>query len=204
MRGISIEIASVLGMSVVPDVFGPEAQIIDTLSYDQIEILLPERAPALFAAKALIIKQVGESCSDRFSAVVSMPVSEAICSGHMPGFPILPLGIGGWMLSQAGEVLVAYIHASIRQQERDHSIPLVLETGPVGSKNRDFIYPGDTLLAIANLRFHRYAIYKVDTEAWLGEQQVVVVPDMTYVVMSASEFKGRYRNGAQSNASTQS
>ncbi|MFA4996340.1 MAG: hypothetical protein WC536_04340 [Patescibacteria group bacterium] len=128
--------------------------------------------------------------------MVTMPITAKMCEGHMPGYPILPLAIGGWMLSQAGEIAVAYAHShNGGSNDEEAYVPLVVETGSVKSKNRDFLVPGEVILAVAKIRSHRFTMYTLDTEAWLDGQKVVEVPGMMYACLPWSKFVERCRNG---------
>ena len=192
-----VPVADFLGIA-LPEGLFPENvfSIHRILAREDIEGLIPERGRALFANKAVILQSSGRSGIE-FTAVMRVDVDATFCDGHMPGFPILPLGVGGWMLSQAGEILVAYAHNYRGLHSQQHNVPLVVETGPVQSKNRDFIIPGDSLLLVANEKRHRLTFYEVDTEAWLLDQQVVAVPDMKYAVVTMEQFMGRYPKHAR-------
>jgi|GEM_PF-4664144 len=172
--------------------FGENDTVHKVLSREDIMEFIPERDSALFAEKAVIIQTVNGGGSIVLWAIVSMPITDFYCAGHMPGYPILPLGVGGWMLSQAGEILAAYAQNYYGQHSTQRNVPLVIETGPVLSKNRDFLIPGDTMITIARIKRHRLSIYEIDTEAWLGNQQVVCVPDMKYAVVGWDQFVGKY------------
>ena len=167
----------------------------ESLNKGDLHLLIPEKRQAFFGQKAIIMKQQTEEGSTSHIVFVTMPVTLRMCEGHMPNYPILPLAIGGWMLSQAGEILVAYTHSVNNDKNGEQYIPLVVETGPVKSKNRDFLVPGEVVLAIAKIRTHRFTVYTLDTEAWLDGQKVVEVPGMTYACLPWSKFIERYQGG---------
>ena len=152
--------------------------------------LIPERGHALFAEKAVILNG-----GEHVTCIVTVPITDEMCDGHIPGAPILPLAIGGWMLSQCGEILVA--HQSRCAGETD-TVPIVYEVGGVQSKNRDFLLPGDCLILVGELINHRLVLWKVNTMAWLsGGNQVVAMPDVLYTTISKEQLERRVREQSQ-------
>jgi len=167
-----------------------------SLTKTELKLLIPEKRNAFFGQRAVILRQQTEEGTVSHIAMVTMPVTARMCEGHMPGYPILPLATGGWMLSQAGEIAVAYSHShNGGSNDNEAYVPLVVETGPVRSQNRDFLVPGEVILAIAKVKSHRFMMYNLDTEAWLNGQKVVEVPGMMYACLPWSKFIERYQNG---------
>ena len=194
MNKVFDEIQDFFGIPVPP--VSENCSLEQKLSRNELKLLIPEKRQAFFGHKAVILNQPTEEGSVSHIVMVTMPVTSRMCEGHMPGYPILPLAIGGWMLSQAGEIAVAYAHLhNGGVSDLEAYIPLVVETGPVKSKNRDFFVPGEVILAVARIRKHRFMMYELDTEAWLDGQKVVEVPGMTYACLPWSKFIERYTNG---------
>ncbi|MEK7535441.1 MAG: hypothetical protein AAB590_00275 [Patescibacteria group bacterium] len=177
----------------ISDFFGcviPEKLVLDGLAIEAkldgtaIRDLIPERGRALYAERAVILDG-----NEHPRCLVMVSVTEEICEGHMPGAPILPLALGGWMLSQAGEILVAY---TSRQAGENGTVPIVYKVGAVQSKSRDFLIPGDCLILEAELVNQRLALREVNTTAWIaGGNQVVAMPDVLYTTIDLDQLKRR-------------
>ncbi|MCL5410595.1 MAG: hypothetical protein M1324_01930 [Patescibacteria group bacterium] len=194
MKEIVERLQKFLGTTIPP--ISDECTYEQSLTKAELQLLIPEKRQAFFGQKAVILRQQTEEGAVSYIAMVTMLVTAKMCEGHMPGYPILPLAIGGWMLSQAGEIAVAYAHShNGGSSDEEAYVPLVVETGPVKSKNRDFLVPGETILAVAKVRSHRFTMYTLDTEAWLDGQKVVEVPGMMYACLPWSKFIERCQNG---------
>lgn len=147
------------------------------LGIEDLKGLIPERGKAFFVERAIVAKV------DKLVKIFAkVPITNEMCEGHMPKFPVLPLGIAGWLLSQGGEILVSYIENKGNGGDSIKKLPVVCKTGPVSSRHKGYFFPGDTLLIVAVLKKQRLGISEVDTEAWLDIKKVIDVPSMMYVI----------------------
>jgi 3-hydroxymyristoyl/3-hydroxydecanoyl-(acyl carrier protein) dehydratase len=170
---------------VIPEELLPSDRsgIIRKLETEDMRELIPERGRAFFMHRSAIVDIGGQ-----VKIFATVPITARVCEGHMPGFPFLPLGIAGWVLSQAGEILVSYLENKESGNSVPMKLPMVCRTGRVDSNYKGYFVPGDTLLIVGALKRRRLGISEVDTEAWLGPKKVMDVPKMMYIVSSDEKF----------------
>ncbi|MCX5692562.1 MAG: PilZ domain-containing protein [Candidatus Omnitrophica bacterium] len=177
-KEINREMEEFLNVKVSEELLGSDrSEIIGKLEADDIKNFIPERGRAFFAQRA-VIGRVG----DRIKIFVTVPITFQMCEGHMVNSPFLPLGIAGWILSQAGEILVSYLENGNPGDNSLKKLPVVCKTGPVNSGHKGCFVPGDTLLIVGILKRRRLGISEVDTEAWMDVKKVIDVPGMIYVL----------------------
>ena len=85
---------------------------VQKITQQDIDKLTPERAPGFRIDRAVIYEFQGE-----YYILSPFTVTEAMCAGHMPGFPILPLAEAGRILAQVGSILVGYMAQAIENKE---------------------------------------------------------------------------------------
>ncbi len=146
------------------------------LSREQIYDLYPEREPGLRINRAAI-------CAQGSQHIIFAPfiVTERMCAGHMPGFPILPLAEAGRTLAQTGAILVAYW---VRELEgrRGCFTPLVYKVGEIQSFQKGFLYPGDRICLVAQARKLRGPLYEVEAHGYLKDEHIFAMPLIQYFV----------------------
>jgi len=176
--GIKKDIEDFLGLEISEAMLdGKPIEVLAKLDTSDIKEFIPERGRAFFMQRAVIFKS-----GERFRIFATSPITHEICDGHLPGFPMLPLGIAGWILSQGGEILVSYLE----NHEKDDSkiLPLVCKTGPVETYYKEYILCGKILLLAGELKKKRMGISEVDTEVWIEGHKAIVVNKMLYRVLS--------------------
>lgn len=188
MRGYGLkeEIRAFLEVDVSSDLFnGDRLEVLKELEAEDLEKLIPERGRAFFIKRAVILM-----VNEQVKIFATVPITMQMCEGHMPGFSLLPLGIAGWILSQCGEILISFLENENRDSRSLRRLPMVCKTGPVKSKYKGFLTPGDTLLITGLLKRRCLGISEVDTDAWLDAKKIIEVPGMIYVISLNEQLWG--------------
>lgn len=152
------------------------SQIKQELGQLDIYDLIPEREPGLRINRAVIYK-IGEDCL----ILAPFIITEEMCAGHMPGFPILPLAEAGRTLAQVGAILVAYTVKFIEGRENRFT-PLVYKVGEIISGQQGFLYPKDRICLVAQARKARGPLYFVQAHGYLGDKHIFSMPKIHYFI----------------------
>jgi 3-hydroxymyristoyl/3-hydroxydecanoyl-(acyl carrier protein) dehydratase len=168
-----------LNVKVCEELLGSDrSEIIGKLEKEDMEKIIPERGRAFFVDRSVIARVDGLI---RIFAVV--PITFQMCEGHMPAFPLLPLGIAGWVLSQSGEILVSYLE-NRSCGDFLKRLSLVCKTGPVEARQKGFLVPGNVLLIIGTLKRRCLGVSEVDTEGWVGDKKSVIMSRVLYTAVT--------------------
>lgn len=146
------------------------------LGPQEIYDLIPEREPGLRITRA-VISEAGGDCM----ILAPFIITEELCAGHMPGFPILPLAEAGRTLAQVGAILVAYTVRSIEGREGLFT-PLVYKVGEIISGQQGFLVPGDKVCLVAQARKLRGPLYFVQAHGYLGDKHIFSMPKIHYFI----------------------
>jgi 3-hydroxymyristoyl/3-hydroxydecanoyl-(acyl carrier protein) dehydratase len=154
------------------------------LTLMDIHQLTPERAPGMVIERAVICNLEQEHL-----ILSGFTVTEAMCAGHMPGFPILPLAEAGRILAQAGSILVGY-SAQVLEGQSGYLTPLVYKVGEVVSGQQGYLFPGDALCVVAKLRKLRGPLYFVQAHAYQGNAHLFSMPKIYYFLSNEARLWG--------------
>jgi 3-hydroxymyristoyl/3-hydroxydecanoyl-(acyl carrier protein) dehydratase len=154
------------------------------LTLTDIHQLTPERAPGMVLERAVI----GNLEQDHF-ILSGFTVTEAMCAGHMPGFPILPLAEAGRILAQVGSILVGY-SAKVLEGQAGYLTPLVYKVGEVVSGQQGYLFPGDTLCVVAKLKKLRGPLYFVQAHAYQSNAHLFSMPKIYYFLSNEARLWG--------------
>jgi 3-hydroxymyristoyl/3-hydroxydecanoyl-(acyl carrier protein) dehydratase len=151
-------------------------QIEQQLTQLDIHNLTPEREPGLRIKRAVIC-----AIGDIHLILAPLVITEEMCAGHMPGFPILPLAEAGRALAQVGSILIGYM-AKVLEQRDGNLTPLVYKVGEIVSGQQGFLYPQDRICLIAQGKKMRGPLYAVQAHGYLGDQHIFSMPKIHYFV----------------------
>lgn len=153
---------------------------------DRLDIydLMPEREPGLRITRA-VISGTGGDCL----ILAPLIITEEMCAGHMPGFPILPLAEAGRTLAQVGAILVAYTVRSIEGREGRFT-PLVYKVGEIISGQQGFLVPGDKICLVAQARKLRGPLYAVQAHGYIGDKHIFSMPKIHYFISQDQRLWG--------------
>jgi 3-hydroxymyristoyl/3-hydroxydecanoyl-(acyl carrier protein) dehydratase len=168
----------------MPNVDGRQTKIKQELGPLDIYDLIPEREPGLQITRAVISK-TGGGCL----ILAPFIITEEMCAGHMPGFPILPLAEAGRTLAQVGAILVAYTVKFIEGREGRFT-PLVYKVGEIISGQQGFLVPGDKVCLVAQARKLRGPIYAVQAHGYLGDKHIFSMPKIHYFISQDQRLWG--------------
>lgn len=168
----------------MPIVDGRQTKIKQELGQQDIHNLIPEREPGLYIQRA-VISEIEEDCLI-FAPLV---ITEEMCAGHMPGFPILPLAEAARALGQVGAILVAYTVKFIEGREGRFT-PLAYKVGEVLSGQQGFLSPKDRICLVAKARKLRGPLYFVEAHGYLGEKHVFSIPKIHYFLSQDRQLWG--------------
>jgi len=162
-----------------------QTKIKQELGQSEIYKLIPEREPGLRITRA-VITEVEED----YLILAPFIITEEMCAGHMPGFPILPLAEAGRTLAQVGAVLVAYIVKNLEGRE-GHFTPLVYKVGEITSGQKGFLSPKDKVCLVAQAHKVRGPIYLVQAHGYLGNEHIFSMPKIHYFITQDSRLWGQ-------------
>lgn len=151
-------------------------QVRQELSLQDIYQLIPEREPGLRISRAVICEIAG-----KIQILAPFSITEEMCAGHMPGFPILPLAEAGRTLAQVGAILVAYTVRNIEGKEGCFT-PLVYKVGEIISGQQGFLVPNDKVCLVAQAQKLRGPLYFVQAHGYLGEKHIFSMPKIHYFI----------------------
>lgn len=153
-----------------------EVKIEQELTEADIYRFTPERQPWLRINRAVI-------CEIGGAHLILAPflITEEMCEGHMPGFPILPLAEAGRALAQIGSILVGYL-AKVHEQREGNLTPLVYKVGEIVSGQQGFLHPQEQLCIIAQGRKMKGPLYTVQAHGYLGDKHIFAMPKIHYFV----------------------
>jgi 3-hydroxyacyl-[acyl-carrier-protein] dehydratase len=167
--GVALPDEAFIGSSGIPAALETE------LAEDAIRALIPERPPGLYVTRAVIYRLGSE-----LRIVAPFAVTAAMCDGHMPEFPVLPLAVAGRALAQLGAVLIAHLARSSMPTRRP--TPLVHKVGAVNSRHRNYLVPGTVLTLFAEGRQLRGPLFRAQTRGFLEEREIFTMTDVEYIV----------------------
>lgn len=151
-------------------------QVKQELGSQDIYQLIPEREPGLRITRAVICETGGD-----LQILAPFFITEEMCAGHMPGFPMLPLAEAGRTLAQVGAILVAYTVRSVEQREGLFT-PLVYKVGEIISGQQGFLFPKDKICLVAQAHKLRGPLYLVQAHGYLGEKHIFSMPKIHYFI----------------------
>jgi 3-hydroxymyristoyl/3-hydroxydecanoyl-(acyl carrier protein) dehydratase len=158
--------------------------LVQKITQQDINKLTPERAPGFRIDRAVIYEFQGEHY-----ILSPFTVTEEMCAGHMPGFPILPLAEAGRILAQVGSILVGYMAQAIESKE-GLLTPLVYKVGEVISGQQGFLVPGDQICVVAKGKKMRGPLYFVEAHGYLSEQHIFSMPKIHYFLSQDQRLWG--------------
>ncbi|WP_404786216.1 hypothetical protein [Altericista sp. CCNU0014] len=150
------------------------SKVYEKLNQKEIYNLYPEREPALRISKAVVCNVAGEHL-----ILAPFTVTQEMCAGHMPGFPILPLAEAGRTLAQVGAILISYSIKHVERRE-GYFTPMVYKVGELISGQKGFLRPGNQVFLIAKARKLRGPLYTVEAHGYLGEEHIFSMPKIQY------------------------
>jgi 3-hydroxymyristoyl/3-hydroxydecanoyl-(acyl carrier protein) dehydratase len=159
--------------------------LIQKITQADIDQLTPERAPGFRIERAVIYEFQSE-----YYILSPFEVTEEMCAGHMPGFPILPLAEAGRILAQVGSILVGYT-AKVVEEKAGLLTPLVYKVGEVISGQQGFLVPGDKICVLAKGKKLRGPLYFVEAHGYLGDQHIFSMPKIHYFLSQDSRLWGQ-------------
>lgn len=168
----------------MPGVDGRQTKIKQELGPLDIYDLIPEREPGLQIRRA-VISETGGDCL----ILAPFIITEEMCAGHMPGFPILPLAEAGRTLAQVGAILVAYRVRFVEGRESRFT-PLVYKVGEIISGQQGFLVPGDKVCLVAQARKLRGPLYAVQAHGYLGDKHIFSMPKIHYFISQDQRLWG--------------
>lgn len=168
----------------MPRIDGRQTKIKHELGRPDIYDLIPEREPGLQITRA-VVSETGEDCL----ILAPFIITEEMCAGHMPGFPILPLAEAGRTLAQIGAILVAYTVRYVEGRESRFT-PLVYKVGEIISGQQGFLVPGDKVCLVARARKLRGPIYAVQAHGYLGDKHIFSMPKIHYFISQDQRLWG--------------
>jgi len=159
-------------------------QVRQELELQDIYKLIPEREPGLRISRAVICEIGGN-----IQILAPFAITEEMCAGHMPGFPILPLAEAGRTLAQVGAILVAYTVRNIEEKEGCFT-PLVYKVGEIVSGQQGFLVPNDKVCLVAQAQKLRGPLYFVQAHGYLGEKHIFSMPKIHYFISQDQRLWG--------------
>lgn len=128
----------------------------ELLSRNEIEMLIPDRAPFLVVDKVIIF----HSKNDEFEALGRGTVSLEKCRGHFPECPIVPLAIVSQFFGLMGTILISWILKDPKL------VILAVSADQVRTTSKDVIKAPVDILIEAKLLSRKLRYYQIDTKAW--------------------------------------
>lgn len=168
-----------------PAIEARATQVKQELGSQDIYQLIPEREPGLRITRAVICETDGN-----LQILAPFSITEEMCAGHMPGFPMLPLAEAGRTLAQVGAILVAYTVRNIEQREGLFT-PLVYKVGEIISGQQGFLFPKDKICLVAQAHKLRGPLYFVQAHGYLGEKHIFSMPKIHYFISQDQRLWGR-------------
>lgn len=121
--------------------------------------LLPHRFPFLLVDRVLELKK-GES----IVAIKNVTINEPFFQGHFPSYPVMPGVLIVEAMAQTGGILVIKSFPEIPNNK------IFLFSGIEKVRFRRPVYPGDQLILKAFYLKNKLNIWKMKTEAWVGDK----------------------------------
>lgn len=159
-----------------------EINIEQKLTEMDIYKLTPERKPGFKINRAIICEIGGTHL-----IIAPFLITEEMCAGHMPGFPILPLAEAGRALAQIGSILVGYL-AKVHEQRAGNLTPLVYKVGEIISGQQGFLHPREQLCIVAQGEKMKGPLYKVQAHGYLGDNHIFSMPKIHYFVSQDNQL----------------
>lgn len=128
----------------------------ELLERNQIEELIPDKAPFLSIDKGIIFP----SKNGEIRALGRGTVSQEKCRGHFPGYPIVPLAIVSQFFGLMGTILISWI------LKNPNLVILAVSADSVRTTSKDVIRaPADILIEV-KLISQKLNYYWVSAKAW--------------------------------------
>jgi 3-hydroxyacyl-[acyl-carrier-protein] dehydratase len=129
------------------------------LDRDQIQGLLPHRDPFLFLDRVVELEP-------GVRGVAETDITERMCAGHFPGFPVLP----GVLMTEALAQLCAVVALAGNAARQGKPVYLV---GLDKLRFRRPVRPGDVLITEARFVEERRKLMTFEIEARVGDERAV-------------------------------
>jgi len=151
------------------------------LNIEAIEAMIPDRDPRLFIQEAQVIE------NDVDYLIAYCLVTEEMCEGHFPSFPILPLAVAAEAAGQAGSLLVIHLLGVSDKIVLAVSAEKTRYRGGK-KKGKGYIMPGDTMEIKVTYTGGRALYHTVNAGIYVEGILMVSIEEIGLIVIDKQNF----------------